>query len=325
MPVSQVMWVFPGQGSQYPGMGSDLVERFAVAREVYDEASAALGFDLAELSFRDPAGEIGLTRNTQPALLAHSVACLRVFSELTDDRVVPALAAGHSLGEYTALVAAGSLCLADGLRLVRKRGELMGEHGEGGMLALTMDEPGARELADRFFCEVASCNLPEQTVLGGRQADLDALAEWLADNMPRKRAVPLATEGAFHTYFMVAAARLFREVLEATEFSEPQFPVLSNYTATAHEPAAAAIRTRLFFQLFKPVNWVGCLQAAIDRGVDRFVEFGGGIGKGEGPAEKRPNLEGIIKKTLKASDYAADYHAAINIATLEESAGVFSD
>jgi len=324
MSATQVMFVFPGQGSQYRGMGSDLHDAYPEARAVYAEASQALGFDLAELSFADPRDEIGLTRNTQPALLAHQIACLRVFEKLTAGAVQPVLSGGHSLGEYTALVAAGSLSLADGLRLVRKRGELMGEYGEGGMLALTVDEATAKEVADRFYCEVASCNLPEQTVVGGREADLEELAAWVTGNLPRKRAVPLATEGAFHTYFMVAAARMFREVLEATEFASPRYPVLSNYTALAHEALPAAIRTRLFFQLFNPVNWVGCLRTAMAEGIECFVEFGGGLGKEEGPAAKRPNLEGIIKKTLKAGDHSAAYLPAINLATLEATAASFS-
>jgi [acyl-carrier-protein] S-malonyltransferase len=308
----KVMFVFPGQGSQYRGMGSDVHAEFQVARDVYAEASDALGYDMEKLSFEDPADEIGLTRYTQPALLTHSIACLRAFAELTDGAVTPRLAAGHSLGEYTALVMAGSLTLEAGLKLVQKRGELMGEHGEGGMMALTVDVATAKTIADKHFCQVASCNLPEQTVVGGRDSDLEALAADIAANYPRKRAVPLATEGAFHTYFMVTAARLFREVLDATTFSAPTTQVLANYTADAHDPDPESIRTRLFFQLFNPVNWVGCLQTAMAEGVETFVEFGGGLGKAEEPAGKRPNLEGIIKKTLKSRDYDAEYVAAIN-------------
>ncbi|MEQ1801356.1 MAG: ACP S-malonyltransferase [Gammaproteobacteria bacterium] len=318
-----VMFVFPGQGSQYRGMGSDLYQEFAAARQVYDRASEVLGFDLRELSFNDPAGEIGLTRNTQPALLTHEIACLRVFEELTGGRLQPALAAGHSLGEYSALVAAGALGFDDALRLVRRRGELMGEHGEGGMLALTLDAETARPLADRHYCQVASCNLPDQTVVGGRDADLDALAADLAERMPRKRAIRLATEGAFHTYFMVTAARLFRDDLDRTAFSTPAIGVLSNYTGGLHDAEPASIRTRLFFQLFNPVNWVGCLNTAIARQVTTFVEFGGGLGAEEGPAAKRPNLESIVRKTLKVSGVEARHVAAINCETLRAAAAAF--
>lgn len=320
----RIMFVFPGQGSQYRGMGSDLCGEFAVARDTYAEASSALGYDIAKLSFEDPAGEIGLTRHTQPALLTHGIACLRVFRELTGGHVEATLAAGHSLGEYTALVAAGSLSLADGLRLVKRRGELMGEHGEGGMVALGLDAAAARAIADRHYCQVASVNLPEQTVVGGRDADLESLCAEVERASPRRRAIRLATEGAFHTYLMVEAARRFRETLDATAFQPPAVPVLSNYTATAHDPEAGAIRTRLFFQLFNPVNWVGCLQAAIGGGVTDMVEFGGGIGTGEGPADKRPNLESIVRKTLKSAGYEARYAAAINVATLRDAAAQFA-
>ncbi|MCL4720563.1 MAG: ACP S-malonyltransferase [Gammaproteobacteria bacterium] len=320
MPDRQLMYVFPGQGSQYRGMGSDLYRDFGVARQVYEQASEVLGFDLCRLSFEDPAGEIGLTRNTQPVLLTHQIACLRVFEELTGGKVQPVLAAGHSLGEYGALVAAGALGFGDALRLVRRRGVLMGEHGEGGMLALTLDVDTARPLADRHYCQVASCNLPDQTVVGGRDADLDALTAALAARMPRKRAIRLATEGAFHTYFMVTAARLFREDLDRTPFATPRIGVLSNYTGGLHDPEPEAIRTRLFFQLFNPVNWVGCLNTAVGQGVDAFIEFGGGLGTGEGPESKRPNLESIVKKTLKASGVEAAYLAAINSETLHTAA-----
>jgi [acyl-carrier-protein] S-malonyltransferase len=321
-PVSErrFLFVFPGQGSQYRGMGSDLVTEFGVARETYAEASEALGYDVARLSFEDPEGQIGLTRYTQPCLLTHGLACLRVFQELTGDALVPALVAGHSLGEYTALVAAGSLAFPAGLRLVKRRGELMGEFGEGGMLALGLEVEAARAMADKHYCQVASMNLPEQTVVGGRDVDLDALALEMERVNPRKRAIRLATEGAFHTYLMVEAARAFRETLDATEFKAPACGVLSNYTAGLHEPDSRAIRTRLFFQLFNPVNWVGCLRTAVAAKVTDIVEFGGGLGSTEGPAEKRPNLESIIRKTLRASAYEAAYAGAINLASIREAA-----
>ena len=315
-----VMFVFPGQGSQYRGMGSDIHAEYQVARDVYAESSDALGYDMTKLSFEDPGDEIGLTRFTQPALLTHSIACLRVFESLTGGTVVPSLAAGHSLGEYSALVATGALTLADGLRLVQKRGELMGKHGEGGMVALTVDVATAEPVADMHYCQIASCNLPEQTVVGGREDDLERLIAYMGEHFPRKRAVPLATEGAFHTYLMVQAAREFRTVLDTTDFSVPSAGVLSNYTAAAHDMDPAAIRTRLFFQLFEPVNWVGCLQASIGRGIETFIEFGGGLGKTDDPAGKRPNLESIIKKTLRTREHEADYVASINCDSLRVAA-----
>jgi [acyl-carrier-protein] S-malonyltransferase len=313
----KIMFVFPGQGSQYAGMGGDLTAAFPTAQKVYEETNDVLGYDIQSLSANGPEEELGLTRNTQPALLAHEIACFEVFKELTGGSVQAGLAAGHSLGEYTALVAAGVISFADGLRLVQKRGELMGEHGEGGMLALGLTVAEAAPVADRFYCQIASCNLPQQTVVGGTDADLDALEAALPDIFPRKRATRLKTEGAFHTYLMVTAAREFRAVLDSVEFGAAEFDVLSNYTGLAHEAEPDSVRTRLFFQLFNPVDWVGCMKSAADAGVTKFIEFGGGIGKGEGPAEKKPNLQSIINKNLRALEHEADYAAAINVDTLK--------
>jgi len=312
-----IMFVFPGQGSPYTGMGSDLCAEFPVAARIYEEANDTLGFNITALSHGGPEEELGLTKNTQPALLTHQIACFEVFKELTGNSVQAGMTAGHSLGEYTALVAAGVFSFADGLRLVRKRGELMGQHGEGGMLALGLTVAEAGPLADRFYCQVASCNLPLQTVVGGTDADLDALEAALPELFPRKRATRLKTEGAFHTYLMVTAAREFRAALDAVEFGPAAFTVLSNYTGLAHEQSPESVRTRLFFQLFNPVDWVGCMKTAAEASVSKFIEFGGGIGSGEGPEAKKPNLQSIINKNLRALEHQADYVAAINATGLK--------
>ncbi len=317
----RVVFIFPGQGSQYPGIGSDLHAEFASVRRIYEQASDILGYDMAKLSFEDPDDRINLTRYTQPVLLTHHMACLAAYRETAEQPLQPVAAAGHSLGEYSALVTAGSLDFEDALRLVARRGELMGEHGEGEMAALTVDLDTARPLADKHFCGIAGLNLPDQTVVGGAGADLDALAEEMAEAMPKKRAIRLKTEGAFHTYYMVTAARHFRHDLEAVAFAPPRIRVLSNYTGGFHQEDAASIRSRLFFQLFHPVNWIGCLQSALDDGADLFVEFGGGIGSGEGPAEKRPNLEGIIKKFVRRAKPRPGYLPVINLETLRAAAG----
>ena len=314
----QTIFIFPGQGSQYRGIGSDLFKAFPVARQIYEQAGDLLGFDMAKLSFEDPDNRINLTRYTQPVLLTHQIACLSVYRELADNPLQPVMAAGHSLGEYSALVTAGSLTFEDALKLVARRGELMGSHGEGEMLALTVDLETARPLADKHLCGIAGINLPDQTVVGGSSDDLAALTKEMAERFPKKRAIPLKTEGAFHTYYMVAAARLFREALNSTPFAEPSIKVLSNYTGDFHRSDADSIRARLFFQLFHPVNWVGCLQTALDNGANLFVEFGGGIGSGEEPTDKRPNLEGIIKKFTRRMDPKPAYLAAINEATIRE-------
>jgi len=315
------MFIFPGQGSQYAGMGSDLCAEFASARAIYAEANDVLGFDVTRLSHEGPEDELGLTRNTQPALLTHEIACLTAFNELTGSEVTPQIAGGHSLGEYTALVAAGSISFADGLRLVRRRGELMGEFGTGGMLALGLDLAAATPLADRFYCQVGGCNLPEQTVIGGADEDLERLEAALPDLYPRKRAARLKTEGAFHTYLMVRAARAFRTVLDEYEFATTECAVLSNYSGNAHADSPEAIRTALFFQLFNPVKWVSCMRTAVGKGIGRIIEFGGGIGSGDGPAAKKPNLQGLVKKNLRALQHEADYMACINAAGIREAAG----
>jgi [acyl-carrier-protein] S-malonyltransferase len=321
----RVIFVFPGQGSQYTGIGSDLCAEFASARQVYEQASDVLGYDMAKLSSENPDDQINLTRFTQPVLLTHHIACLTVYRELATDPLIPAAAAGHSLGEYSALVAANALSFEDALRLVAKRGELMGTYGEGEMAALTVDLETARPLADKHFCGIAGLNLPDQTVVGGAGADLDALAAEMEQLMPTKRAVRLKTEGAFHTYYMVEAARRFRESLAEATFAPAELKVLSNYTGGFHEDNAESIKSRLFFQLFHPVNWVGCLQSALDDGITLFVEFGGGIGTGEGPSEKRPNLEGIIKKFTRRSKPKPDYIPAINLETIRAAAGITAD
>ena len=133
-----ILYVFPGQGSQYEGMGKDICEAHEVARAVYDRANEVLGYDIKDMSFNNPGDELNLTRNTQPALLTHHIACLDVFKEKTGGSVQPTMAAGHSLGEYSALVAANALTFETALKLVQKRGELMGEHGEGEMTAFMM-------------------------------------------------------------------------------------------------------------------------------------------------------------------------------------------
>ncbi len=318
----RTLFIFPGQGSQYTGIGSDLCAEFASARQVYEEASEVLGYDMAKLSLENPDDQINLTRYTQPVLLTHHIACLTVYRELAETPLQPVAAAGHSLGEYSALVTAGVLSFADALKLVARRGELMGDFGEGEMAALTVDLETARPLADKHFCGIAGLNLPDQTVVGGAGADLDALAAEMAERLPKKKAVRLKTEGAFHTYYMVEAARRFREALAEATFSAANLKVLSNYTGGFHEDDAETIKSRLFFQLFHPVNWVGCMQSALDDGINQFVEFGGGIGSGEGPAEKRPNLEGIIKKFTRRASPRPSYIPAINLATIRAAAGV---
>ena len=316
-----ILYVFPGQGSQYKGMGGDLYHEYATAKSVYEKASGVLGYDVAELSFNDAVEQLNQTRFTQPALLTHSIACLEVFRDLTDDRLTPAMAAGHSLGEYSALVAAKVLSFESALRLVQKRGELMGTYGEGEMTAFPLDLDTIRPIAERYNCAVAAWNLPDQTVIGGRGEDLASVEQEVQERFARKRPVRLKTEGAFHTYYMVKAALHFRSVLEAAKFDPSEVRVLSNFTGGYHESDPLDIRARLFFQLFHPVLWSSNLQMAFGDGIKVIIEFGGGIGAAGDPDGKRPNLEGMIKKTLRATNHETLYLAAINSQSIRKAAG----
>ena len=316
----QIMFVFPGQGSQYVGMGSDLIRDFPVAQRLYQQANDILGYDLLKLCLEGPEDDLRLTRHTQPALLVHSLACLEIFRELTDNQVQPVLTAGHSLGEYCALVAAGTLSFETALELVRKRGEFMGTYGAGEMLAFPLHLDNIHPMAEKHYCVISARNLLDQTVVGGLADDLDRLTAEAHAQFPRKRPTRLKTEGAFHTFHMITAALHFRPVLDAAEMSAPTVRVLSNYTGTYHDPDPAAIKTRLFFQLFHPVHWIDNLETAFHDGITTIVEFGGGLGTGAAPEDKRPNLESMIKKALRGSDFSAHYHAAINSQTLRETA-----
>ena len=320
MTEKKVIFIFPGQGSQYRGIGSDLFDRFESARRTYEEASDIVGYDMAKLSFKDPENKINLTRYTQPVLLTHHIACLRSYRELAAEPLVPQVAAGHSLGEYSALVVAGSLPFGTALGLIKIRGELMGDKGEGEMSALPVGLEAARYWADKYFCAIGGINLSTQTVVAGASSDLDDLeSDFVAEN-PCKRPVRLRTEGAFHTYYMVQAARQFRIALETSAIEPPEIGVLSNYAGRYHDSDPLQIKAHLFFQLFHPVNWMGCLQSALADGVNTFVEFGGGIGKGETPAEKRPNLEGMIKKATRGAEHEIQYFPAINLSSIEAAA-----
>ena len=322
-PTHRILFLFPGQGSQYLGMGQDLYQAYDCVRQTYHEASEILGYDMAALSFEDPQEHIHLTRYTQPALLTHSIACLRIFQELLARPISAEASAGHSLGEYTALVAAGALEFNTALNLVHHRGTLMGTHGAGEMEALAVGLEEAKLLAEKHLCSIAACNLPDQTVVGGLSDDLDNLVDELAAQYPQKRSSRLKTEGAFHTYYMVEAARRFRLNLDRAPLKSPQIQVLSNYTGGFHDSDPHIIKSRLFWQLTNPVRWHENLINSLTSGLNTFIEFGGGIGKGDTPVDKKPNLAAIIKKATRKADVPPSYHAVINCDSLLETASLF--
>lgn len=318
-----VMYVFPGQGSQYVGMGSDLYQEYASARMVYQRASDISGIDIARLSFEGPQEQLDRTEFTQVALLTHSIACLEVFKELTGNHWPAAVVGGHSLGEYSALVAAEALTFDDALKLVRQRGKLMSEYGRGNMVAFRLDLDSLKAVADSHYCGIGGCNLPDQTVVCGIKDDLHALIEEVVETYGKAKAGRyLNTEGAFHTYLMISAAEHFRPYLDVATFHPPRVRVLSNYTGNYHSSDPSRIKASLFFQIFNPVKWMWGLQTAIADGVNTIIEFGGGIGKDQPgeiqpPASRKPNLESITRKIQKASGQEGLYLPAISSATLK--------
>ncbi|MGK0360029.1 MAG: malonyl CoA-acyl carrier protein transacylase [Bradymonadia bacterium] len=303
-------FLFPGQGAQYVAMGADLYAASPAARAVFDEADAVLGRPLSRLCFEGPEAELTRTANTQPALLAHSLACHAAFQELAlqaGGAVIPDAVAGHSVGEYAALVVAGALSLADGLRLVQARGDAMDAHGTGKMLALRMDADTARPIASRFFCDVAVVNLPRQTVVGGHADDLAALQTHLTE-AGQNPGVLLNTSGAFHTHLMVQAALAFRATLLEADFKTPTVPVLSNYQGTWHAADPQAIKAELFFQIFNPVRWADLMDVTLSAGNTTCVEFGGGAGGG-----KRARLAAMTLKAFRRNRLKGQHLAAISV------------
>ena len=323
--MAEIMYIFPGQGSQYKGIGKDLYSEFQVAKDLYHQANEILGYDIVKLSFDDEDQKIGLTEFTQPVLLTHQIACLTVFSQLTEHHLKPKLMAGHSLGEYAALVTSGCISFEDGLKLVSRRGQLMGEHGQGSMLALPFNHEESASLAEEYDCQVATINLEQQTVVGGTESNIASLQENISKLYPKKRTVKLDTEGAFHTDLMFVAAEEFKKTLSETNFLPMKTPVLSNYSTKVHNESGNETADLLFHQLYKTVNWLGCMRTSVNYAIDTIIEFGGGIGGGEDPSEKRPNLEAISKKNFRGFKREMSYYAAINTSTINETANNLSN
>lgn len=271
-------YVFPGQGTQAVGMGRDLRASHAVARETFEEADEALGFGLSELCFHGPEGELRQTQNAQPAIMATSIACLRIARK---EQLVPAGAAfvaGHSLGEYTALVAAGALDFAQGLRLVRERGRLMQQAGEqvpSGMAAvLGMEDSWLQEVCLEAGVQVANLNCPGQAVISGPREPLSRAID-LAKARGAKQVVPLNVSGAFHSTVMQPAEAGLASYLEDIPIRDPDIPVVCNVTGRPVRDAGG-VRVALIQQLCSPVRWHPSVEWMVDQGVTTFVEFGPG-------------------------------------------------
>jgi [acyl-carrier-protein] S-malonyltransferase len=272
--------LFPGQGSQAVGMGRDLAAVYPEARQTFEEADDVLGYALSRLAWEGPEAELTETANAQPALLTHSVAAFRVAASRLGDI---GLAAGHSLGEFSAYVAAEALTFADGVRTVRRRGELMAGSGRerpgtmAALLGLADDAVQRVCLAASDAegeCVAANYNAPGQTVISGDVAAIER-ALVLAKEAGAKRAVRLNVSGAFHSPLMQVAEAGLAVQLADVAFATPRFPVVSNVTA---QPVADAVEARrlLLAQLTSPVRWAESLRTMLDAGVTRFYEVGAG-------------------------------------------------
>jgi [acyl-carrier-protein] S-malonyltransferase len=275
-------FIFPGQGSQAVGMGKDLAAQYPVAKQTFEEADSILGFALSKLMAEGPAEELNDTLNTQPALFVHSLASYRVFSHLYPD-LKPALVAGHSLGELSALAAAGAFSFNDGLRLVRKRAELMkraGEFAPGGMAAIlgvdipTLDKVCAEASAPGETVQVANDNCPGQVVISGSKPAVErAMAG--AKAAGAKRALPLAVSIAAHSTLMDSIQQEWSDAVNSAKFSYLKVPVVGNVHAQPLTDEAAA-RADIIAQMQSRVRWTESVQYLTSKGINTFVELGTG-------------------------------------------------
>ena len=314
--MGKLAFLFPGQGAQYPGMGKDAVETSTAAAAIFAEGSLASGLDLRALVFEGTEEQLRITENTQPAIVAASLACMQ---PLLEAGIRPDMAAGLSLGEYCAHVAAGSLTASAAIALVRKRGRFMQEAVPAGVgtmaaiLGLPDDavEAVCRQASTDGVVEPANFNCPGQVVIAGEVSAVEKACV-LAKEAGAKRALPLAVSAPFHCSLLKPAGDALAEALESVHFHEPEIPVVSNVTGDI-VGSGADIRNLLVRQVSSPVRWEACVRTMLANGVDTFVEIGPG-----------KVLAGFVKKIDKdAVVYSADGGDAIRetVAALLERQG----
>ncbi|MGB2691104.1 MAG: ACP S-malonyltransferase [Thermodesulfobacteriota bacterium] len=287
-----IAFVFPGQGSQYVGMGKELCDEFVIARNTFEEANDSLGFNLSGLCFEGEQSELSLTANAQPALLTTSIACLRVLQSETS--LNPDYVAGHSLGEYTALVANGAFKLTDAVKVVRKRGEFMQEAvpvGVGAMAAvLGLEKEKVEEICNQvsqngLIASPANLNAPGQTVISGNTEAI-AEASTIAKEEGAKRVVPLDVSAPFHCALMKPAADRLSGVLNEVNIAQMSSPLVANCTASVTNDSSM-VKELLVSQVTSPVRWYESVEVLKNQGCTNFIEIG-----------PKNVLSGLIKRTL---------------------------